>query len=364
MKRRFVLPVLLALLLCGCAAKEPTVPEAAVQAELARRLDDKGCLTYVLPEQLAAGEQVCLQYHWLLDGTGIGSSQLAYLTLGSGACDAALESRLIGLAPGEPLELPLEELTGEYPPTPGLTLRCKVLYAYRMELPELEEETFRILFGAGDLTQLRETIRRELAQAQEGAEQETDLRTELSAAADEAPLQPFAGQLQLPESELRRVAEKGYFDEPDEKDLLLSNPEGYGALYAALEELAREDEAFCAAYGGIYYEDAPVVLLTELSDELVQQVRGLAGGQQVRIRRCEHSLAVLQKAFDAVFDGLDPRDSLRDGVQSGWIDVRSNCVELGVWLGAERSAELWSFLDPALPLRIRMQTEPAQALAE
>ena len=294
MKRLLVLPILLALLLCGCAAKplplqadvqqalelmeirsstvtrlgdwqempEPTpacaVSDAEVEAGVAELLNRQSVLVHEEPRPVEAGDRVCIEYYWAYGDTAVSEPVETYLQLGLGEFDAGLEDFLLGQPVGQPLRCPASQLSAALGERvrQALELVCTVQYIYQIEQPALDEETVQRLFGVQSLEALYQSVHAQLeAEALAQAEEQyvAELFRQLAADSEFAISEEDrnAYGLYLHEGEIELAASLGYLEKEDFEVYLTARYGSAEAYYAALYTRTEEEIAYFLLIGAI-----------------------------------------------------------------------------------------------------------------
>jgi len=169
--------------------KDFSVTEEDVQAELKRQQERVAELVPVEDGAVESGDQIRLDFEGFLDGQPFegGKGENYPLTVGSGVFIPGFEEQLIGLKPNEEKEIQVtfpedyhvENLRGK-----ETTFRVKVREIKRKRLPELDDEFAKDVSEFDTLEELKEQIRKDLAErkAEEKKQYLQDQALQLAAA--------------------------------------------------------------------------------------------------------------------------------------------------------------------------------------
>lgn len=169
--------------------KDFSVTEEDVQAELKRQQERVAELVPVEDGAVESGDQIRLDFEGFLDGQPFegGKGENYPLTVGSGVFIPGFEEQLIGLKPNEETEIQVtfpedyhvENLRGK-----ETTFRVKVREIKRKRLPELDDEFAKDVSEFDTLEELKEQIRKDLAErkAEEKKQYLQDQALQLAAA--------------------------------------------------------------------------------------------------------------------------------------------------------------------------------------
>ena len=149
--------------------KDFSVTEEDVQEELKRQQERGAELVPVEDGPVESGDQIRLDFEGFIDGEAFegGKGENYPLTVGSGVFIPGFEDQLIGLKPNEEKEIQvkfpedyhMENLQGK-----DATFKVKVREIKRKRLPELDDEFAKDVSEFDTLDELKEQIRKDLAE--------------------------------------------------------------------------------------------------------------------------------------------------------------------------------------------------------